>query len=298
MSAARALARQTARDARTRTISFALLFLLGSGVQGAAYRDAYPTLAGPPAARAQLRRRTGRCACSTACPTICSPSAATCRGGWAPSRSSPGCGACSPPCARCAPRRTPAAGSSSSSGPVSRAHGLRRGARGDRDRARRSCGWRCWSGSCSVAPGPGPSVFLSIALVSPLPVFVGVGAVASQVAPTRRMATGDRAARCSPSRCSLRMVADTSVGRLAALGRRRWAGPRSCARSPARGPRCCSCRRWRTRPLLVAARGSTAGATSARACSPPTTARRRACACSPRPRRSRCARSAAACSPG
>ena len=55
MSAGSALARQTLRDARTRTISFALLFLLGSGVQGAAYRTAYPTLQD----RLQLERSFG-----------------------------------------------------------------------------------------------------------------------------------------------------------------------------------------------------------------------------------------------
>ena len=55
MSAVSALARQTLRDARTRTISFALLFLLGSGVQGSAYRAAYPTLQD----RLQLERSFG-----------------------------------------------------------------------------------------------------------------------------------------------------------------------------------------------------------------------------------------------
>jgi ABC-2 type transport system permease protein len=55
VSAGRALARQTLRDARTRTISFALLFLLGAGAQGSAYRAAYPTLQD----RLQLERSFG-----------------------------------------------------------------------------------------------------------------------------------------------------------------------------------------------------------------------------------------------
>jgi ABC-2 type transport system permease protein len=62
-------------------------------------------------------------------------------------------------------------------------------------------------------------VFLSLALVSPLPVFVGVGAVASQVAPTRRMATGLAGAVLAVA-LLLRMVADTS-----SAGWLRWATP-------------------------------------------------------------------------
>ena len=45
MSAARALARQAFRDARTRTITFAALFLLYAYVQPVGYRQSYPTLA-------------------------------------------------------------------------------------------------------------------------------------------------------------------------------------------------------------------------------------------------------------
>ena len=67
--------------------------------------------------------------------------------------------------------------------------------------------------------GLGPSVFLSIALVSPLPVFVGVGALAGQIAPTRRMATGIAGAVLAAA-LLLRMIADTS-----SAGWLRWATP-------------------------------------------------------------------------
>ena len=67
--------------------------------------------------------------------------------------------------------------------------------------------------------GSGRSVFLSIALVSPLPVFAGVGAVASQIAPTRRMATGIGGAALALA-LLLRMVADTS-----SAGWLRWLTP-------------------------------------------------------------------------
>ena len=90
----------------------------------------------------------------------------------------------------------------------------------------------------AAAAGRRPSVFLSLALVSPLPVFVGVGALASQIAPTRRMAHGARAARCSPLALLLRVVADTS-----SAGWLRWATPLGLGRGAAavhrrRGRRC------------------------------------------------------------
>ena len=66
----------------------------------------------------------------------------------------------------------------------------------------------------------GPSAYLALAVCSVIPVFVGVGALASQLAPTRRLATELSAAVLGLS-FVLRVVADTSSG----LGGLRWASP-------------------------------------------------------------------------
>jgi ABC-2 type transport system permease protein len=64
------------------------------------------------------------------------------------------------------------------------------------------------------------SAYLALAVVSVVPVFVGVGAVASQVAPTRRLALGFGSVAVAVA-FVLRVVADTSSG----LGTLRWATP-------------------------------------------------------------------------
>jgi ABC-2 type transport system permease protein len=66
----------------------------------------------------------------------------------------------------------------------------------------------------------GPSAYLALAVCSVIPVFVGVGALASQLAPTRRLATELSAAVLGIS-FVLRVVADTS----SALGALRWVSP-------------------------------------------------------------------------
>ena len=66
----------------------------------------------------------------------------------------------------------------------------------------------------------GPSAYLALAVCSVIPVFVGVGALASQLAPTRRLATEMSAAVLGLS-FVVRVVADTSSG-LAGL---RWLSP-------------------------------------------------------------------------
>ncbi len=64
------------------------------------------------------------------------------------------------------------------------------------------------------------SAYLALAVVSVVPVFVGVGAVASQIAPTRRLALGIGSCVVAVA-FVLRVVADTSSG----LGALRWATP-------------------------------------------------------------------------
>ena len=67
-------------------------------------------------------------------------------------------------------------------------------------------------------PTAGWLLVLAFTIVSPIPVFAGVGALASQLAPRRR-SRRDRSWRRLPSRCLLRAIADTSVRRgMAAMG--------------------------------------------------------------------------------
>jgi ABC-2 type transport system permease protein len=66
----------------------------------------------------------------------------------------------------------------------------------------------------------GGSAYLALATVSVVPVFVGVGAVASQLAPTRRMAL-ELAGAVASLLFLLRVIADTASG----LGWLRWATP-------------------------------------------------------------------------
>jgi ABC-2 type transport system permease protein len=83
-------------------------------------------------------------------------------------------------------------------------------------------------------PGTGGSAYLALTIVSPIPVFVGVGAFASQLAPTRRGALG-LATGFLGLTLLLRMVADTASG----LGWLRWTTPLGWAEElrPFAGPR-------------------------------------------------------------
>ena len=65
--------------------------------------------------------------------------------------------------------------------------------------------------SSKVDIAPGPATFLAIALVSPALVFLAVGALTSQLAPTRRQAAGYGAAVLGVS-YGLRMVGDAGIG--------------------------------------------------------------------------------------
>jgi ABC-2 type transport system permease protein len=217
VSAGRALARQTLRDARTRTISFALLFLLGSGVQGSAYRAAYPTLQD----RLQLERSFGENRAVRLLYGV--PHDLLTVGGylsWRLGAFAIFAGLWGVLAAVRALRAEEDAGRRELvlSGPVSRADVFRGALTGIATGA--AIVWLALLvGILLGRAGAGPSVFLSIALVSPLPVFVGVGAVASQIAPTRRVAVGIASAVLAVA-LLLRMVADTS-----SAGWLRWATP-------------------------------------------------------------------------
>ncbi|MGZ6643585.1 MAG: polyketide antibiotic transporter [Solirubrobacteraceae bacterium] len=77
-----------------------------------------------------------------------------------------------------------------------------------------------WLGILTGGAGAGPSAYLALAILSPLPVFAGVGALASQLAPTRRgaLALGTGVLGLA---LLVRMVADTASG----AGRLRWVTP-------------------------------------------------------------------------
>lgn len=80
----------------------------------------------------------------------------------------------------------------------------------------------------------GGSAYLALAVVSPVPVFAGVGLLAAQLAPTQRLAT-ELATAALALAFLLRVVADTSVR----LGSLRWATPLGWAEElrPFAGPR-------------------------------------------------------------
>jgi len=80
----------------------------------------------------------------------------------------------------------------------------------------------------------GGSAYLALATVSPVPVFVGIGALASQLAPTRRLAL-EIASSALVGALLLRIVADTS----SSLDWLRWATPLGWAEElrPFAGPR-------------------------------------------------------------
>ena len=72
----------------------------------------------------------------------------------------------------------------------------------------------------SVGIAAGPSLFLSLALVSSAAIFLALGALASQLAPTRRQAAGYAAGVLGVS-YALRMIADSGTG----LDWLRWLSP-------------------------------------------------------------------------
>ena len=89
--------------------------------------------------------------------------------------------------------------------------------------------------SLARACPPADSAYLALAVISPVPVFVGVGALASQVAPNRRLALASRSP-CSAVAFAVRVVADTRRGcRLAALGDPARLGRGAARRSRIRG---------------------------------------------------------------
>ena len=218
MSPASALFRRAVRDSWTRTLSFAALFLFATVAQAAAYRSAYPTLAD----RLELARTFGNNQGTRLLYGV--PHDLLTTGGWMSWR----LGAL----------------------PVFTAlwglFGAVRALRGEEDAGRQelvlagSAGRRTAFASVIGAMGTGAFIlwlavflgalpghvdvggaaYLALALVTSGLVFAGVGALTSQLAPTRRGALGIGGAVLALALLA-RMVADTS-GQLSWL---RWGTP-------------------------------------------------------------------------
>jgi ABC-2 type transport system permease protein len=217
MAATSGLARQALRDSRTRTISFALLFLVGAGAQGPAYREAYPTLAD----REQLVRSFADNQAVRLLYGV--PHDLLTVGGylsWRLGAYTILAGLWGVLAAVRALRAEEDAGRQELllAGPVGRATAFRGALLGIAAGA--AVLWLAlFVGILAGRAGVGGSAYLALALVSPVAVFVGVGALASQAAPTKRMATAIGGSVLAAA-LLLRMVADTS-----SAGWLRWATP-------------------------------------------------------------------------
>ena len=217
MAAARRVAWRAFADARVRTISFALLFALA--------RSSRP----PPTARATRRSRTGAISLAASATTDVArllygaPHDLITVGGYVSWRVGGTLAVfaarlgCSARCARCARRRTqgglswcspaPSAAARRSS-PSSRAIGV--GA---------AVLWLAlFVGFLAGRLPAGGSAYLALAIVSVVPVFAGVGAIASQLAPNKRMATGLATAVLVIAFALRTIAATVRRRRLAALG--------------------------------------------------------------------------------
>jgi polyether ionophore transport system permease protein len=212
-----AIARQTLRDARTRTITFALLFLWGAAAQGLAYPKAYPTVAD----RLKLAHSFGDNQAVRLLYGV--PHDLLTVGGYMSWR----LGALTIFAALFgvlaavrALRAEEEAGRQDLvfSGVVSRAAAFNAALVGIA--ASTLIVWLAlFAGVLTGGEALGESAYLALALMTPVPVFVGVGALASQIAPTRRMATAIGSGALGVA-LLLRMTADTT-----SAGWLRWATP-------------------------------------------------------------------------
>jgi ABC-2 type transport system permease protein len=219
MSPARAVAFRAFADARTRTISFALLFLFASAATVLGYRSAYPTRAD----RLEFARSFGDTKAVRLLYGV--PHDLLAVGGYAGWRLVGSLSIFAALWGVLAAVRAMRAEEEAGRQELVLAGAVGRGAAFLGALAAIAAGaFVLWLalliGILTAWPGLGGSAYLALAIVSPLPVFVGVGALASQIAPTRRgalaLATGVLGASLL-----VRMVADT----VSELGWLRWATP-------------------------------------------------------------------------
>jgi len=217
MGAAEAIARGTLRDSRTRTLSFALLFLFGAAAQGATYRSAYPTVED----RLRLARSFGNNEAVRLLYGV--PHDLLTVGGWMSWRLGAipiFAGLWGVLAAVRALRAEEEAGRMELvlANPVARGTVFRAALAGIAAGA--VIVWLgLFVGILAGRASAGGSAYLALAIMSPVPVFVGVGALACQLAPTRRMATTIGSGVLVVA-LVLRMVADTS-----SAGWLRWLTP-------------------------------------------------------------------------
>jgi ABC-2 type transport system permease protein len=218
MSPARAVAKRAFGDARTRTISFALLFLFAAAAQVIGYRSSYPTAAD----RAEFARSFGDSQAVRLLYGV--PHDLLTVGGYASWRLVGSLTIFAALWGVLAAVRAMRAEEEAGRQELVLAGVVGR-------RASFAAALAAIAGGAVVLwlalllgllagnPGAGGSAYLAFTIVSPLPVFVGAGALASQLAPTRRgalaLATGFLALALL-----VRMVADTS-----GLDWLRWATP-------------------------------------------------------------------------
>jgi polyether ionophore transport system permease protein len=217
---ASAIARRAFADARVRTISFALLFFLAALTQATAYREGYPTLED----RLRFARSVGQNDAARLLYGL--PLDLLSLGGYVTWR---------------------VGGSLAILAAIWGLLGAVRAMRAEEESGRAEVLLACFVGrrrvfaAQLVAIGAGATVlwlaafvalvvgevpaggsaYLALAIVSVVPVFAGVGALASQLAPSSRMATGLASAVLVVA-LALRAVADTTGGGAAWL---RWLSP-------------------------------------------------------------------------
>jgi ABC-2 type transport system permease protein len=233
MPAAEALARRTFADGRTRTFSFALLFGLIAYVNAVGYRKTYPTVRG----RVEFARSFGDNGAVRLFYGV--PHDLLSVNGYSAWRTGGILCIFAALWGSLAAVRALRAEEEAGRSELVLAGALtRRGALGAAAAAIGAGIAVLWLGAfLGLLAGSlpaGGSAYLALAIVSPAPVFAAVGALASQVAPTRRLALEIGSGALGLT-LALRVIADTSSG----LGALRWATPLGWAEElrPFGGPR-------------------------------------------------------------
>ena len=294
------VARRTFRDARVRTIAFAYLFAAVAFIQPVGYRHTYPTLADRLVVRAQLRHEQGR---RPVLRQAVRPAERRRLQRLARRRDAGDLRAVFGLLAAVRALRAEEDTGRAElvlAGIVGRRSGVPGGARRRSPLAIVLLWLAAFAGLGRGRPRRRRLGLLALAMVSVVPVFVGVGALASQLAPTRRIALELGGAVVGARVPVARDRRHVQRRRLAAVGSHRWAGPRSCGRSPARSRWCCCCRSPRAWCCwsLAARICARARHRQRRACRPATRAAAAARAALLADRARRCAASGPACSSG
>jgi ABC-2 type transport system permease protein len=220
VSVASAIARRVLADSRLRTLSFALLFFLSALTQATAYREGYPTLAD----RLDFARSVGEN--DAARLLYGAPFDLLSVGGYVSWRVGGSLAVFAAIWGLLGAVRAMRAEEESGRGELLLAGPVgRRQAFGAQLAAIAIGAAVLWLAAfLAFVAGElpaGGSAYLALAIVSVVPVFVGVGALASQLAPTKRMATGLSTGVLVVA-LALRVVADTSSR---GVGWLRWATP-------------------------------------------------------------------------